>query len=403
MGEMRKILTVPSDCVYPTQDNIEGNLVVLKGDTITKSQETSYMVIELLGVGTFGQVFRCVSNLGEEVAIKVVKSIPRYFQYGMNEVRILKRLKELDMPDRFVMLSDAFIYKQHLCIVLEVLGMNLYELTKIFRFNGMNMLFLKTLLHQVLEGLHYLHSQGITHCDIKPENLLISDPLMYKVKIIDFGSSCTRTLSSTFYIQSRYYRAPEVILGIPYSSTIDMWSFGCLAYELFSGRPLFPGKSNKDQIVKIYEFFEEGLPQFMLDHGENTSMLLDPITRLESLQNTDKFTKEKMIQKIREKNGKNVDSDFLIDLILKALNPSYIERALPHTLLKHRFFNDFAVQPDPSNGDRVCAKPFSVTTTVPKDRKMSMCDLGSEFLNEEPYSTKRKGSVFDPTKENRFI
>jgi len=165
---MKRVLTVPSECVYPTQDNSEGNLVLSKGDFIVKSDETKYMVIELLGVGTFGQVFRCVSNEGDEVAIKVVKSINRYFQYEMNEVRILKRLKEHGLTDYFVELIDAFIYKQHLCIVLELLGKNMYDLTKIFRFSGINYGFLRSLLRQVLEGLYELHNMGIVHCDLKP-------------------------------------------------------------------------------------------------------------------------------------------------------------------------------------------------------------------------------------------
>lgn len=399
---MKKILTIPSECVYPTQDNIEGNLVISKGDTIVKSDDTKYMVIELLGVGTFGQVFRCVSNEGEEVAIKVVKSINKYFQYGMNEVRILKRLREAGLTERFAVLCDAFVFKQHLCIVLEVLGINLYELTKIFRFRGVSYRVLKTFLKQVLEGLHELHSQGIVHCDLKPENILISDLLRHKVKIIDFGSSVTRTLSSVFYVQSRYYRAPEVILGIPYSSSIDMWSFGCLAYELFCGRPLFPGVNNKDQIIKIYEFFPEGLPLFMLEHGENADLYFDEEATQSIQNNTKKFTKERMIERIYEKFGSEEDHDAFIDLLLKSLNPSYLERALPHTLLNHPFFKSENELDDVLETVRVAARPIS-DEKAEKNRKMSLCELNTQqFYKEEKYTTMRKGSLFDPEQENRF-
>lgn len=398
---MKKVLTIPSECIYPTQDNIEGNLVISKGDTIIKTEELRYMVIELLGVGTFGQVFRCVSNEGDEVAIKVVKAINRYFQYGMNEVRILRRLKDNGLTERFANLNDAFVYKQHLCIVLEVLGMNLYELTKVFRFNGLSYAVLKTFLRQVLEGLYELHSQGIIHCDIKPENILIYDTLRYKVKIIDFGSSTTRTLSSIFYVQSRYYRAPEVILGISYSSAIDMWSFGCLAYELFSGRPLFPGKSNKDQILKINEFFPNGLPAFMLEHGENTSLYFDEESVLQSSDNTEKFTKIKMIEKIFEKPGDEEDHSAFVDMLLKCINPSYLERSLPYALLNHPFFKPTAPSVDSIDVERFGAKPGS-KEILSKNRKMSLCDLNSQYYKEEQYTNKRKGSLFDPDHENRF-
>lgn len=398
---MKKILTVPPECIYPTQDNIEGNLVISKGDSIVKSEDTKYMVIELLGVGTFGQVFRCVSNEGEEVAIKVVKSINKYFQYGMNEVRILKRLRECGMTERFAVLNDAFVYKQHLCIVEEVLGVNLYELTKIFRFRGLNYITLKTFLRQILEGLHELHSQGIVHCDVKPENVLISDVLRHKVKLVDFGSSITRTLSSVFYVQSRYYRAPEVILGIPYSSSIDMWSFGCLAYELFTGRPLFPGTDNKDQIIRIHEFFSEGLPLFMLEHGENADLYFDEEAMKHMENNTNKFTQTKMIEKIYEKIGSEEDHDAFIDLLLKSLNPSYLERALPHTLLNHPFFKANVESDEYPDVARVGARPIS-EEVVEKNRKMSLCELNKQYFKEDIYKNTRKGSLFDPEQENRF-
>lgn len=400
MGGMKKILTVPSECVYPTQDNAEGNLVLAKGDYIVKSEELKYMVIELLGVGTFGQVFRCVSNEGDEVAIKVVKSINRYFQYEMNEVRILKKLKENNLNEYFVELFDAFIYKQHLCIVIEILSKNMYDLTKIFRFSGINYTFLRTLLRQVLEGLHELHSLGIVHCDLKPENILLSDYFGCKVKIIDFGSSTTKTLSSIFYVQSRFYRAPEVILGIPYSSSIDIWSFGCLAYELFIGRPLFPGKDNKDQIMKIHNFYPTGLPLFMLEHGVNTNLYFKPDGGYKSeYNNEDKFTVQHMIDKIYTKYGTKEEHDSFIDLLLRVLNPSYLERSLPHSLLKHSFFNEIPAQ---SGSDIVRFGAKATPKEDLKTRKMSLFDFRSYDVDEEGYKNERKGSLFDPNHENRY-
>ena len=84
------------------------------------------------------------------------------------------------------------------------------------------------------------------HCDLKPENVMLRQPNRSIIKVIDFGSSCLTDERIYTYIQSRFYRAPEVILGLPYGTPIDMWSFGCILDELLTGYPLFPGERNND-------------------------------------------------------------------------------------------------------------------------------------------------------------
>jgi dual specificity tyrosine-phosphorylation-regulated kinase 2/3/4 len=93
----------------------------------------------------------------------------------------------------------------------------------------------------------------IIHCDLKPENILLKEPNKSGLKIIDFGSSTFHNEKVYTYIQSRFYRAPEIMLGIPYDCGIDMWSFGCIAAELYIGYPIFPGDSEGDQLSRIME------------------------------------------------------------------------------------------------------------------------------------------------------
>lgn len=83
----------------------------------------------------------------------------------------------------------------------------------------------------------------IIHCDLKPENIMLRHPNRSIIKVIDFGSSCLSTERVYTYIQSRFYRAPEIILGMQYGTAIDMWSFGCILAELYTGYPLFPGEA----------------------------------------------------------------------------------------------------------------------------------------------------------------
>jgi len=141
-----------------------------------------------------------------------------------------------------VRLLDAFLHRRHLCLAFEQLGINLFELLKRNGFRGLSIGLLRLFLAQILEGLDVLRAAAIIHCDLKPENILLHPAGGGRLKLIDFGSACFEGRTVYSYIQSRFYRSPEVILGCPYSTSIDMWSFGCVAAELFLGLPLFPGE-----------------------------------------------------------------------------------------------------------------------------------------------------------------
>lgn len=104
---------------------------------------------------------------------------------------------------------------------------------------------------QILTAVAVIHMNGVIHCDIKPENILLKQPERSGLKIIDFGSSCKSNEKVYSYLQSRYYRAPEVIVGINYNEKIDIWSLGCVFVELFLGYPIFPGKDERDQMRTI--------------------------------------------------------------------------------------------------------------------------------------------------------
>ncbi len=88
----------------------------------------------------------------------------------------------------------------------------------------------------------------------------------YQIKVIDFGSSCFESERIYTYVQSRFYRSPEVILGINYNVSIDMWSFGCILAELYTGYPLFPGENEQEQLACIMEVM--GVPEnYYIDSG----------------------------------------------------------------------------------------------------------------------------------------
>ncbi|XP_071759395.2 homeodomain-interacting protein kinase 1 isoform X2 [Centroberyx gerrardi] len=239
------------------------------------SVSNSYEVLEFLGRGTFGQVAKCWKRgTNEIVAIKILKNHPSYARQGQIEVSILSRLSTENADEfNFVRSYECFQHKNHTCLVFEMLEQNLYDFLKHSKFSPLLLKSIRPVLQQVATALMKLKSLGLIHADLKPENIMLVDPLRqpYRVKVIDFGSAShvSKAVCST-YLQSRYYRAPEIILGLPFCEAIDMWSLGCVIAELFLGWPLYPGASEYDQIRYISQ--TQGLPaEYLLSAGTKTS------------------------------------------------------------------------------------------------------------------------------------
>ncbi|XP_034447146.1 homeodomain-interacting protein kinase 1 isoform X3 [Hippoglossus hippoglossus] len=238
------------------------------------SMSNSYEVLEFLGRGTFGQVAKCWKRgTNEIVAIKILKNHPSYARQGQIEVSILSRLSTENADEfNFVRSYECFQHKNHTCLVFEMLEQNLYDFLKHSKFSPLLLKCIRPILQQVATALMKLKSLGLIHADLKPENIMLVDPLRqpYRVKVIDFGSAShvSKAVCST-YLQSRYYRAPEIILGLPFCEAIDMWSLGCVIAELFLGWPLYPGASEYDQIRYISQ--TQGLPaEYLLSAGTKT-------------------------------------------------------------------------------------------------------------------------------------
>lgn len=176
---------------------------------------------------------------------------------------------KLDKNDdhHLLRLKDTFIHRQHLCLVFELLSVNLYELIKQNQFRGLSTTLVRVFAQQLLNGLALLNKARLIHCDLKPENILLKNLESPIIKIIDFGSACDERQTVYTYIQSRFYRSPEVLLGLPYSSAIDMWSLGCIVVELFLGLPLFPGSSEYNQVARIVEMLGNP-PNWMIEMGK---------------------------------------------------------------------------------------------------------------------------------------
>ena len=215
-----------------------------------------YTIIEKIGKGSFGQVVKAWDREDKkEVAIKIIKSKRPFTVQAKTEIQLLKFLSDKDPDDEsnIVRLVNHFFYRNHQCLVFEMLSLNLYELLKNTNFRGVSLNLIRKFCKQILHSLRYLSREDvrIIHCDLKPENILLRSPRRSAVKVIDFGSSCRESKRMYSYIQSRFYRSPEVMLGVPYGCEIDMWSLGCILVEMHTGEPLFAGSEQKDQMMKL--------------------------------------------------------------------------------------------------------------------------------------------------------
>ncbi|XP_042589589.1 homeodomain-interacting protein kinase 1 isoform X5 [Cyprinus carpio] len=257
-----------------SSSNGEGDYQLVQHEILC-SVSNSYEVLEFLGRGTFGQVAKCWKRgTNEIVAIKILKNHPSYARQGQIEVSILNRLSAENADEfNFVRSYECFQHKGHTCLVFEMLEQNLYDFLKHSKFSPLPLRHIRPILQQVATALMKLKSLGLIHADLKPENIMLVDPIRqpYRVKVIDFGSaSHVSKASCSTYLQSRYYRAPEIILGLPFCEAIDMWSLGCVIAELFLGWPLYPGASEYDQIRYISQ--TQGLPpEYLLSAGTKTS------------------------------------------------------------------------------------------------------------------------------------
>ncbi|KAL5799618.1 hypothetical protein ACOSQ4_032502 [Xanthoceras sorbifolium] len=213
-----------------------------------------YYVTEYIGSAAFSKVFQAHDlHTGIDVCLKIIKNDKDFFDQSLDEIKLLKLVNKHDPADEchVLRLYDYFYHQEHLFIVCELLKANLYEFQKFNQESGGEPYFslsrLQAITRQCLEGLEYLHHLGIIHCDLKPENILMKSYRRCEIKIIDLGSSCFEADNLCLYVQSRSYRAPEVILGLPYDQKIDLWSLGCILAELCSGEVLFPN----DAVVMI--------------------------------------------------------------------------------------------------------------------------------------------------------
>ncbi|XP_028317419.1 glycogen synthase kinase-3 beta-like isoform X2 [Gouania willdenowi] len=230
-------------------------VVATPGQGPDRPQEVSYTDIKVIGNGSFGVVYQArLIDSQEMVAIKKVLQDKRFKN---RELQIMRKLDHCNIVRlRYFFYSSGEKKDEvYLNLVLDFVPETVYRVARHFNKakSIIPIIYVKVYMYQLFRSLAYIHSQGVCHRDIKPQNLLV-DPETAVLKLCDFGSAkqLVRGEPNVSYICSRYYRAPELIFGATdYTANIDIWSAGCVLAELLLGQPIFPGDSGVDQLVEI--------------------------------------------------------------------------------------------------------------------------------------------------------
>uniref|UniRef100_A0A665U1E9 Protein kinase domain-containing protein n=1 Tax=Echeneis naucrates TaxID=173247 RepID=A0A665U1E9_ECHNA len=211
----------------------------IESNTLLKGETGVYEIHKSLGKGVYGQVAKCTKlDTGEEVAVKILEMS----WAGKREIRMLEKLRELDQDkNNLVRFIEHFQHKQHVCLVFEKLDVTVDYFVRNFR--PLKLPEIRVITQQMLVALRALNSIDLSHTDIKPDNIMFTDYRQehLRVKLIDFGLAAhVSTMRLGQKIQAIGYRAPEVIMGIPLTVAVDMWSLGCLLAFMYLGQNLFP-------------------------------------------------------------------------------------------------------------------------------------------------------------------
>lgn len=230
--------------------------------------------------------------------------------------------------------TQSFYFRGHLCISTELLDMNLYEFIKAHSFRGFSLKIIRRFTKQILSSLVLLKQRKVIHCDLKPENILLRHPLHAEIKVIDFGSSCFEHEKVYTYIQSRFYRSPEVILGMTYGMPIDMWSVGCILAELYTGVPIFPGENEQEQLACIMEVF--GPPEkHLIEKSTRKKLFFDSMGKPRltvSSKGRRRRPSSKTLQQVLK-----CDDDGFLDFISRCLRWDPERRLRPEDAVRHEF------------------------------------------------------------------
>ncbi|OHS93952.1 CMGC family protein kinase [Tritrichomonas foetus] len=308
-----------------------------------------YQQEHVIGKGSFGSVLQCFDHKDRKrVAIKLLNYKPKLHSQIIFELDLLKSLQagNNESENNIIKFIDSFEFRNFFCIVMELASFDLYTVLKRQHFRGLSGKKLQLVARDTAVALKYMHNKGIIHCDIKPENILFSSIVMDKAKVIDFGCSCYVGKLMFSYIQSRYYRAPEVVFGFEYGTEIDIWSLGCVLCELVTGQPIFPAEDEYELMQMLVAVL--GMPpKRMIEKAPRSHHYFDKTTFQPKPHKNSRGKVHEPCSSSITKETRIVDRE-LVDLVEKCLrwepkDRLNAEQFLNHPWIKKQFNDDMSI------------------------------------------------------------
>lgn len=348
------------------------------GDTLCEGR---FQVVKMLGDGRLSTVYEALdTRTNTRCAVKVYRYGSDNKRYFANELSICKELMaHTSDPDHKYVISfiaasahlDMTTANIHPCIVYRLYGESLHDFMKALD-TGISISNVRKFSNQILRGLRFMHSNGIVHADIKTQNILLTTPIasitdesQLNVVIADIGMSTPEDCLFELKVGTQEYLSPEMIFGVGYDHTTDIWSFGCCVYEMVTGDYLFDiddfelrdwtsgGKSKSrrseyssdedDEESEEYEMCRNHLimieslcgkmPESMVEYGRKY------YNKSGSLKGKPKIRKTTIRGMLADRYAgiSDADSALIDDFIMSCIKPDRRARASISSLLNHKF------------------------------------------------------------------
>jgi len=342
--------------VAPIGDDGDGHLAYKLGDVI-EHENQRFKILATLGEGTFGKVVKVKElNSDKILALKIIKNVDKYREAAKLEVNVLEKIQEKDPMGRHLCgkMIGWFNYYGHMCLIFELLGLSVFDFLKENNYHPYTLDQVRHITYQLCYSVKFLHECKLTHTDLKPENILFvsSDwEVCYnpkkrrdirrvkntEVRLIDFGSATFDWEHHSKVVSTRHYRAPEVILELGWSQPCDVWSVGCIMFELYLGFTLFQTHDNREHLAMMEKILGP-IPDRLIRRTK-TKFFNGSHLVWDEDSSAGKYVRDncKPLQKYRMNDSE--DHLLLFDLVMKMLAYDPDERLSLDDALRHPFFD----------------------------------------------------------------
>lgn len=347
---------LPVKNVAPIGDDGDGHLAYKLGDVI-EHENQRFKILATLGEGTFGKVVKVKElNSDKVLALKIIKNVDKYREAAKLEVNVLEKIQEKDPLGKHLCgkMIGWFNYYGHMCLIFELLGLSVFDFLKENNYHPYTLDQVRHITYQLCYSVKFLHECKLTHTDLKPENILFvsSDwEVCYnpkkrrdirrvkntEVRLIDFGSATFDWEHHSKVVSTRHYRAPEVILELGWSQPCDVWSVGCIMFELYLGFTLFQTHDNREHLAMMEKILGP-IPDKLIRRTK-TKFFNGSHLVWDEDSSAGKYVRDncKALQKYRMSDSE--DHLLLFDLVMKMLAYDPEERISLDDALRHPFFD----------------------------------------------------------------